>query len=84
MIFRIVCLAKPPHGHSFSPQAHQHKDGGSKLRQNCRSSRSGYAHMEAEDKDWIQNDIEHGSQHDGHHTQAGKALGNQKAVHARG
>ena len=40
--------------------------------------------MKAEDKDRIQNDIEHGSQHDGHHTQAGKALGNQKAVHARG
>ena len=42
------------------------------------------AAMKAKDKDRIQNDIEHGSQHDGLHTQAGKALGIQLAVHARG
>ena len=40
--------------------------------------------MAQEDKDRIQDDIEHRTEHDGRHAEPGEALCDQKAVHARG
>ena len=43
-----------------------------------------HTHMAQEDKDRIQDDIEHRAEHDGRHAKPGEALCDQKAVHAGG
>ena len=78
--------ATPPqaHRHPLPPQGEEHKGAGGHLGEHGGQGGPGHVQMEHKDKDGVQDDIEHRPQHHRGHPQAGKALGDQKAVHAGG
>ena len=76
----------PPQGHrhGFAQQHGQHEGAGGHLGDHRGDGRPGHVHVEGEDKDGIQHDVEHRPQHHRGHAQAGVALGDEEAVHAGG
>lgn len=72
------------HRHFFRKQRAQYEHAGGELREHRRDRCPFDTHMAQEDKDRIQDDIEHRAEHDGRHAKPGEALCDQKAVHAGG
>ena len=78
--------APPPqaHRHLFTQQGAEHKGAGGHLGEYRGQGSPRYPHIQAENKNGVQNDVEDGPQHHGGHTQPGEALGDEKTVHAGG
>ena len=70
--------------HPFTEQAAKDEQAGDDLGDDRGNGSTGNAHMEDEDKERIQKDIQDCSDHHCRHTETGKSLSNQKTIHTTG
>ena len=79
----VISAKRNGDGHLPAEQKRQHIGAAGQLGQDGRQRRAPDAHVHQEDKHRVQHDVQRRSQHHGHHTLFGKALADDKLVHAQ-
>ena len=80
--FRLFQMQRDVHAAAF--QNAEHENTGGKLGQHGRHSSSCDIHMEQENEDRIQNDVDDGADQRGYHTKHGMSLGGDEIIHPHG